>query len=89
MKSGALDALLGELRTSEIDFFSPSAVERWIERAFAAGKQVAFSAALHECDAEVKRYAISMPQYDAALMIAQAVERRWKLDVNTGRLRDL
>jgi hypothetical protein len=48
MKNGALNALITEIRTSEIDFFSPSAVERLIEKAFAAGKQVAYGEARFE-----------------------------------------
>jgi len=78
MKSGALDAILGEVRVCDMDFFSPSAVEHWIKKAFEAGKQVAFSAALHECNEEANRYAISTQQYGAVLQAAEAVEARRK-----------
>ncbi len=77
MKSGALDALLAEVRTSELDFFSQGHVEALIEKAFIAGQQVAFSAALHECEEEAGRYAISTQNYDAAIQVAEAVKKRW------------
>jgi len=82
MKSGALDALISEIRTSEIDYWDPSGVEHWMEKAFAAGKQVAFSAALHECNEEANRYAVSTQNFDAAIQVAEAVQRRWKKETS-------
>jgi hypothetical protein len=78
MKSGALDALIAEIRTSETNFYSASAVEHFIEKAFIAGQQVAFSAALHECNEQTQRYAISTQNFDAAVQVAEAVEARWR-----------
>lgn len=48
MKSGALDALIAEIRTSEMDYFDPTAVEHFIEKAFFAGKQIAYGEARFE-----------------------------------------
>lgn len=76
MKSGAFDALLSEVRTSELDFYHRTDVERLMEKAFVAGKQVAFSAALHECDAYINARRIYTREGGAALDVAQAIELR-------------